>query len=207
MNSRVVLTLLVAGGALSDCSSGPLCDARSCVTGCCDSLGACVQTPHALACGTQGQACQACAGGQACLLGACVGASGTGGGAGGGEGGGSGGGTTPATSCSGSLQRCLGECVDRQADENNCGFCGNSCASGQVCDRGSCRLLPMDCSSNACPPGFGCSPTTHKCEPGCQVSADCPTGSACVSNQCQCPAQQHACGQQCVANADRKSVV
>lgn len=80
MNSRVVLTLLVAGGALSDCSSGPLCDARSCVTGCCDSLGACVQTPHALACGTQGQACQACAGGQACLLGACVGASGTGGG-------------------------------------------------------------------------------------------------------------------------------
>ncbi len=67
------------------------CDVGSCPFGCCDAKGAC-QAPASNTCGTQGNACTACAFGQGCQFGACVSGSGTGGGTttGGGAGGGTG---------------------------------------------------------------------------------------------------------------------
>ncbi len=125
----------------------------------------------------------------------------TGGGSGmtGGGGGATGGGGGVTGSCAGTLISCSGRCVDGQADTDHCGGCGRVCGAGQVCNRGICELLPMDCTmTNGCAPGFQCDPTTRACRPGCARSLDCPMGATCQSGTCACPASQHACGQICV---------
>jgi len=222
MTRLLVVCLGLAGAAaFTGCSpTVAACGPATCASGCCDASGACVAGNSPFACGANGQVCQSCVGGQQCLLGACFGSStggsgggnggsgggSVGGGGGGVTGGGSGGGGGPIGPCGGSLSLCGSACVDLQADENNCGVCGRTCSPGQVCDRGNCMLLPTDCAaSGGCPPGFGCNPTTRQCEPGCQLTTDCPAGATCSGNQCACPAQQHACGNACVSNASPES--
>jgi hypothetical protein len=65
--------------------------------------------------------------------------------------------------CSGK-KVCSGSCVNEQTDTHNCGSCGNVCASGQVCNYGSC----FSCSSGQklCGDGqghYGCIPSTWQC--------------------------------------------
>jgi len=84
------MSLRFAVGALMFCTTAcfqPVvaqpCAAMNCPDGCCDTEGRC-RTPTADSCGTSGSACQRCAAGKGCVLGACVdGAGGSGGTAGG----------------------------------------------------------------------------------------------------------------------------
>ncbi len=92
-------------------------------------------------------------------------------------------------------------CVDQQADVEHCGRCGNVCGNGEVCNRGTCQVLPTDCTMGAgCGPGYSCDPVTRRCMAGCRLSTDCPMGATCSMGQCRCPTGQHACGQQCVSD-------
>jgi hypothetical protein len=132
----------------------------------------------------------------------------TGGGTGGGTtGGGTGGGGGGTLSCAGTLQACSNQCVDFQADPENCGSCGQTCGQGQVCNHGQCGLLPADCTTlpQGCGAGFFCDPVTRQCQTGCRLARDCPQGATCTSGTCSCPAAQHACGQTCVSSTTTAS--
>ncbi|HEY1089253.1 MAG TPA: hypothetical protein VGE37_16220, partial [Archangium sp.] len=164
--------------------------------GCCDASGTCQAGTGPLACGAQGRVCQACPAGAQCFLGQCTasttgggtgstggggGATGGGGGATGGGGGTTGGGGGSSMTCAGTLLPCGTDCRDLDADDSNCGRCGNACTGGTVCTRGTCQLLPMDCSQTACPRGYGCDPQTLRCVAGCRVTPDCPSGATCTA--------------------------
>ena len=59
-----------------------------------------------------------------------------------------------ATGCSSDCPapqiRCGALCVDPRIDPTNCGLCGVSCMSGQICSSGKCGI--------PCPTGQGCDP-------------------------------------------------
>jgi hypothetical protein len=40
---------------------------------------------------------------------------------------------------------CGGVCVNLSSDAENCGACGNVCATDQVCQGGVCTALPQAC--------------------------------------------------------------
>ncbi|MBL8935664.1 MAG: hypothetical protein JNM69_14000 [Archangium sp.] len=127
---------------------------------------------------------------------------------GGTAGGATSGGAPTSGACAGTLVQCGQACVDLAADLENCGGCGVVCRGGEVCNRGTCALLPTDCTSAgaSCGPGFFCDPATRTCATGCRLSTDCPAGATCASGVCTCPANQRACGQRCVANASTNGV-
>jgi len=56
--------------------------------------------------------------------------------------------------CPSGKTRCGGICVDPSTDNNNCGGCGNSCATGATCAGGSCATLV--CNGTACQGGTAC---------------------------------------------------
>mgnify|MGYP003349558263 CR=1 FL=1 len=67
-------------------------------------------------------------------------------------------------SCGDGLSNCSGTCRDLQTDLANCGACGTTCPSGQVCSRGacvtSCATGLTDCSG-ACRDQRNDSPLFH----------------------------------------------
>lgn len=94
---------------------------------------------------------------------------------------------------SGGLTSCNGVCVNEHTDPNNCGTCGNTCASGQTCTNGAC----------------GCPGGTTSCNNVCvNETSDpnncgacghvCATGQACTNGICACPAGQSVCSNACV---------
>lgn len=93
-------------------------------------------------------------------------------------------------------------CVDPFASLEHCGRCGGACGQGEVCNRGVCQVLPLDCTQGpGCGAGYYCDPVTRRCMTGCRLVADCPMGATCsTAGTCQCPSGQHACGQQCVSD-------
>lgn len=48
------------------------------------------------------------------------------------------------SSCEAPLTKCGASCVDTSKASDNCGSCGNACASGQVCRDGKCELTCVD---------------------------------------------------------------
>src|SRR5262249_20044779 len=66
------------------------------------------------------------------------GSGGDGGTTGGGDGGTPGGGDGGGLVCTPPLHACEDGCVDLQTDPDNCGYCGNVCASG-ICSAGICQ--------------------------------------------------------------------
>jgi len=86
-------------------------------------------------------------------------------------------------------------------------MCGHLCGQGQVCNHGSCAVLPDDCTlqSQGCGAGYFCDPVTKKCLTGCRLSTDCPMGATCTQGTCGCPTGQHACGQSCVSDTSISS--
>ncbi len=193
---RFVWLGLTAAMFTSACTvTSPAC-ATTC-SGCCDARGACQLGSEAIACGLLGGACQTCDANKTCFSGTCVGGTG-----GGGET--SDGGTT-GPACAGTLLRCDATCIDPLADENNCGRCGKVCSNGMVCNQGTCELLPSNCSTTKCPPGYGCDPATLKCVTGCRVANDCPSGATCTAGACTCATGFHQCGQSCVSDANTGS--
>ncbi len=97
---------------------------------------------------------------------------------------------------------CTGQCLDLQADAANCGACARVCGQGQVCNHGTCAVLPDDCTSQGqgCGAGYFCDPVSKKCMTGCRLPTDCPQGATCTAGSCACATGQHACGQRCVAD-------
>jgi stigma-specific protein Stig1 len=75
----------------------------------------------------------------------------------GGVAGGVGGAGGMTTACPGGLMSCNGACLDVTTSNLHCGQCGNSCASGEMCNHGKCLLrdgepcaAPNSCSSGIC---------------------------------------------------------
>jgi hypothetical protein len=86
-------------------------------------------------------------------------------------------------------------CVDSQNDPNFCGSCDTICASGMVCDQGTCQ--PWFDVFDPCPPGFMdckdgpdvvCKDVMHhpKNCGGCGLA--CSDHSSCVNGACRGPA-------------------
>src|SRR5690606_39019822 len=46
---------------------------------------------------------------------------------------------TVAPGCSDGYSDCGGVCLDLQGDGQNCGACGTTCSTGQVCSAGTCQ--------------------------------------------------------------------
>lgn len=62
--------------------------------------------------------------------------------------------------CDADIDRlCNGTCVNLQTDVNNCGKCGNTCASGQICTNGACvsSCVPSNGPCDLHNPGVCCS--------------------------------------------------
>lgn len=107
---------------------------------------------------------------------------------------------------SAALTSCDGQCVDLEADPNNCGGCGNactdrcapSCVAGQcapidcgdpclICENGNC--IPVDCGpcaecqNGACVP-IDCGHPCLVCQNGSCVPIACGVGESCCNGQC-----------------------
>ena len=135
-------------------------------------------------------------------------------------------GSTPpalAPPCEGDSVVCSGACVERKADNLNCGACGNACAAGMVCSGGACAATcaaaELACSGKCIDPqsngsfcgATDCTAGTHACAAGqvcsggtCAVT--CAAGTLTCSGKCidpqsngsfcgatDCTAGTHAC--------------
>lgn len=79
--------------------------------------------------------------------------------------------------------RCSNTCVDPRTDQNNCGACGHTCPSGQVCNQGvcSCPSGKTLCGDKCADLGWdnaNCGSCWHKCDPssGKNNKSSCKTG-------------------------------
>ena len=83
-------------------------------------------------------------------------------------------------SCPAGTDPCPNGCFDRRRDVNNCGSCGNVCATGAVCVKGECR----------CPSG------TVECESVCRTQAsfaDDPNNCGVCGNRCPAGSDPTTC--------------
>jgi hypothetical protein len=166
------------GACGTRCGAGQVCSNGMCTTTCAELLSTCSDAMGTAYCADLrrdpqncGSCGRGCAPGQTCEASRCV------------------------TSCSTGFTACMGTggldaggpgyCADLQTDRNNCGACGTTCPSGQVCDggrcavscgsgttncNGTCRDLQTDRSNcgacaNVCAAGEVCS--TGRCEVSC----------------------------------------
>jgi hypothetical protein len=72
-------------------------------------------------------------------------------------------------------------CVDGQTDPANCGFCGHSCPTGQVCQRGIC-----ECPTGETACGTTCVSTATDAKNCGGCGRACGAGQACESESCVC---------------------
>lgn len=91
--------------------------------------------------------------------------------------------------CDAGLTACDGgDCVDLDADQANCGICGNACSGSESCVSGSC-CAPLSVPQ-ACVAGQDCGAASD----GCGGTLDCGAcsapetcGGSGIVNQCGCP--------------------
>jgi hypothetical protein len=113
--------------------------------------------------------------------------------------------SNPADGCPSTLQLCGSTCVNVQADNTNCGACGNVCDAGEVCSAGVCAL---SCPAGELACGGGCiDPDTDRmhcgatadCE-GANAGDTCDAGEVCNSGVCElsCQAGLLACNGTCI---------
>jgi hypothetical protein len=90
---------------------------------------------------------------------------------------------------------CDGECLDLQADEDNCGRCGRVCRTGTSCEEGECRC--PNAAETACPDGcFNLQTDEEHCG---RCGRQCATGATCNAGVCECDtAGEEACDGECV---------
>ena len=120
--------------------------------------------------------------------------------------------------CSTGLTNCGGVCVDTTQDEQNCGACGATCASGEGCQSGVCVAVCIpDCNGKNCGDDGcggvcgtcdGSSPVCHEgvCGPACLANAECTNLQCCdlaidggtcdpfTTNAATCPQGEARCG-------------
>jgi sugar lactone lactonase YvrE len=74
--------------------------------------------------------------------------------------------------CPGGQDSCGAACVNLQTDETNCGTCGTTCASGEICTNGVCTAcnIPQTICSGACvsvrSDPNNCGTCSHVCSSG-----------------------------------------
>jgi cysteine-rich repeat protein len=144
-------------GLPSTCTSlscgvqGTTCDDNNeCTTAsACNAADACVGTTNA----NDGVVCVVGGNPGACTAGAC----------------------NPTSCISASEALCANSCIDIQSDVNNCGSCGNTCATGLTCINGGCRTPPSGNTGNT---GSGRSGGSGG---GCVPRWDCGSWSYCTN--------------------------
>jgi endo-1,4-beta-D-glucanase Y len=111
--------------------------------------------------------------------------------------------TTTTTTCNSGQTECSGSCINVQTDNQNCGSCGTTCASGSSCQAGKCACTggfvscggtcvqsnPQHCgnSCTACSNGDVCD-STGTC------SSTCSSGTKCSDGTCSGPTNTADCG-------------
>jgi len=94
--------------------------------------------------------------------------------------------------CTGQTQCCTSGCSDVNTDPNNCGACGNVCATGDTCKGGTCQA-PATCNGGPVCTGTelcctsGCSDTTTDTKNCGACGKACPAGDTCVASVCKVP--------------------
>ena len=69
--------------------------------------------------------------------------------------------SSPSAVCTAGQSQCGGTCVDTTSSQDNCGVCGNVCASGLTCQSAQCVCPPGDATCAPAPPAvlaFGTLP-------------------------------------------------
>jgi hypothetical protein len=197
-----------AGTAGAACNDGQVCSAGACAPSCqagqvaCN--GSCIDPSNnrqycgaTLGCGVgdAGSAGTACAAGKVCAAGVC------------------------ALSCPVGLLDCNGTCIDPSTDRQYCGAtpgcglgdagssAGATCAAGQVCSAGSCRL---SCQQGLLTCGDTCiDPLTSRSFCGASANCDvdagttgtaCAEGEVCSAGTCRLSCQPGllSCGGKCI---------
>jgi len=100
--------------------------------------------------------------------------------------------TGGTTSCATGLTSCSSQCVNLDTDPANCGWCGNSCDSDEVCTNGSCS-----CPSYARLCSGRCRNTQTDASNCGSCGTSCGTGQSCVAGACVCPTGQLYCSSRC----------
>ena len=101
-----------------------------------------------------------------------------------------------APNCPAGQTKCGGACVSTNADNANCGACGNMCAWGQTCFSGAC-IVSCPAGQNNC---TGACTNLHNDNANCGAcGTTCAVGQTCSSGACAliCPAGQTACSGAC----------
>ena len=90
---------------------------------------------------------------------------------------------------------CSGQCVNETSDPKNCGSCGKTCISGDVCQNSHCSCLagtdPFVCNGQC----TDLATDRNNCG-GC--GKGCASGQSCVDRQCVCDTGLSLCNGQCV---------
>ncbi|PKL70744.1 MAG: hypothetical protein CVV30_05195 [Methanomicrobiales archaeon HGW-Methanomicrobiales-1] len=91
---------------------------------------------------------------------------------------------TKSVFCAADRLACNNTCIDRRTDNNNCGYCNNSCPTGTYCLNGNCALT---CSAGQASCIDGCFDllTNPRHCGSCQNS--CPAGLICSAGRCDSP--------------------
>ncbi len=111
--------------------------------------------------------------------------------------GGSDAGTDSSVTCVAPQKACGTGCADTQSDFDNCGACGNKCASGQVCAAGACALF---CSGGTTQCGTSCVNTLNDAAHCGTCTTACGAGQVCGTGKCAltCVGGSTQCGTSCV---------
>lgn len=99
--------------------------------------------------------------------------------------------------CPSGTTTCGSACVDTKFDPSNCGACGTTCTSGQVCSQGACGLT---CLGGSALCGSQCVDTQNDPANCGTCGTKCANGEVCSQGKCgvTCLGGSKLCGSQCV---------
>lgn len=188
--ARLIRPVLLVACVLSGCAPqavgegdaaapGSSCDRNTCTAGCCQPDGTCLRATTDAACGSDGQACQACASEETCRAGVC---------------------TRFFDDQATCLATCRGCCIEgRCAATPTDVYCGppggtcRLCAFHEQCVDGACALDPGRCGPHncggCCEDGLRCvvAPDATRCGAGGLFCEDCVESgyATCEAGRCQ----------------------